>query len=100
MLISSTAFNHFLMNSTPTKPQNSFRPYTFGRPNLYILLVALTFIVIGYILMSGGESPDGVSFNQEVFSVRRISVAPIVLTLGYLGVLVAIFYKPRNHKKA
>lgn len=88
------------MNSSPTEPQKSFRAYTFGRTNLYILLASLAVIVIGYILMAGGTSPDGVSFNQEVFSVRRISVAPILLTLGYFGVLGAIFYKPRNKRKA
>ena len=72
--------------------------YTFGKVNLYILLGSLAVIVVGYLLMAGGKSADGVSFNPEVFSTRRITVAPIVTTLGYLGLLVAILYRPRHHK--
>lgn len=78
------------------KPQ--YHLYTFGKVNLYILLASLLTITIGYVLMSGGASADGVSFNPEVFSLRRISVAPILTTLGYLGILGAILYRPKRSK--
>ena len=77
-----------------------FETYGFGRINLIILGIAIFLIIIGYILLSGGNSPDGVSFNKEVFSPMRISVAPVVLTIGYVGILVAILWRDRKRKGA
>lgn len=70
-----------------------YKQHTFSKHNLYILLVSLLFIVAGYILMAGGTSEDGVTFNPEVFSFTRIKVAPVLCTLGYFGVLVAILWR-------
>lgn len=70
--------------------------YGYTKINLLILLVSLLVIVIGYVLMSGGTSADGISFNSEVFSFRRIRIAPIVTTLGYLGIIIAILYRSKN----
>ena len=76
--------------------QNKY--YGFTRVNLWIFVVSLLFIVLGYILMSGGKSPDGVSFDPTVFSFRRIGLAPILCTLGYLGFIPALLYRPRGKK--
>ncbi|MDN4752934.1 DUF3098 domain-containing protein [Porphyromonadaceae bacterium W3.11] len=74
------------------------KTYGFTLKNLIILLLSLVVIVIGYILMGGGKSEDGVSFNPEVFNTMRTSVAPIILTIGYLGVLVAVIWKDKSNK--
>lgn len=68
----------------------------YGRVNVILLGISLLFILFGYILMSGGSSSDGVSFNESVFSVRRIVVAPILCTIGYLGIIPAILYRRRK----
>lgn len=70
--------------------------YGFGRVNLILLVVSIVLIVAGYLLMSGGASEDGISFNAETFSTMRISVAPVVLTIGYFGILVAILWRGKK----
>lgn len=76
--------------------KSHFETYGFGKVNLYVLLASLLLLIIGYVLMSGGASEDGVSFNPEVFSALRIKVAPIVCMLGYVGIAVAILYRKRS----
>lgn len=76
--------------------KSHFETYGFGKVNLYVLLASLLLLIIGYVLMSGGASEDGVSFNPEVFSAMRIKVAPIVCMLGFVGIAVAILYRKRS----
>tara|TARA_B110000444_G_C18771301_1_gene562671 strand:+ start:295 stop:429 length:135 start_codon:yes stop_codon:yes gene_type:complete len=42
--------------------------------------------------MIGGESVNNVDFNPEIFSFRRITIAPITIIIGYIGIIIAIFY--------
>ena len=72
------------------------KDFAFGRENFIIIAVAVVFITIGFMLMSGGGSPDGVSFNPEIFSTRRIVVAPIVVVFGFALVVVGILKKPKD----
>ena len=54
-----------------------------------ILIIACFLIVTGYVLMSGPGSTEQ-AFNPDIFSTRRIVVAPMVCLAGYLLVVVAI----------
>ena len=72
------------------------RDFAFGKENFILIAVAVVFITIGFMLMSGGSSPDGVSFNPEIFSTRRIVVAPIVTVFGFALVVVGILKKPKD----
>lgn len=66
----------------------------FTRTNYQLLLIGLGILVVGYTLMSGGGSGDPNVFNaEEIFSTRRITVAPIVCVIGYLFVAYAILKK-------
>lgn len=67
--------------------------FAFTRINYIILSVGLVLLVIGYLLMVGGGSEDPNVYNPEVFSPRRITVAPIVVMLGYATVFWAIIKK-------
>ena len=68
----------------------------FTRLNYRLLLIGIGIVILGYILMAGGGSGDPNVFNEkEIFSARRITVAPIVCLLGYLFVIYAIMKKPR-----
>lgn len=80
--------------------EKSYKVYTFGRVNLYLFLFSMLLIVLGYILMAGGKSPDGVRFNPEVFSAGRIVIAPVLCALGYIGVLLAILWRGRRVDRA
>ena len=54
-------------------------------------------MLFGYILMSGGGSADPNTFNaEELFSARRITVAPIVVLLGYIAIGVGIMYRAKK----
>lgn len=68
--------------------------FAFSRINYMLLLGGIAVVITGYALMSGGGTPDPNVFNgEELFSPRRITVAPIVVLLGYALVGVAIMYK-------
>jgi len=64
--------------------------------NYKILIAGLVVIFIGFLLMMGGGSEDPNKFNPEIFSTRRITVAPIVVLLGFAIEVVAILYKPKK----
>ena len=66
--------------------------FLFKKNNYILLIISLFVLIIGFILMIGGGSTDGTSFNPEIFSSRRIRLAPIVVILGYLGVVISIFW--------
>ena len=73
--------------------QETNKYYGFTKVNLLIFVISLLLIIAGYLLMSGGKSTDGVSFDPGVFSFRRIGLAPILCTLGYLGIIPALLYR-------
>ena len=57
-----------------------------------IILSAVVFIVVGYLLMSGPGSTEQ-AFNPNIFSFRRIVVAPVLCLIGYLLIIVGIIKK-------
>jgi hypothetical protein len=70
--------------------------FIFGKRNYTLLIVGLVFISIGFLLMIGGGSDDPNVFNEEIFSVRRITIAPILILIGFGIELVAIMSKPKS----
>lgn len=70
----------------------------FAIPKKNILYIIIGFIVmlIGYALMSGGGSDDPSVFNTEMFSTRRIVIAPIVILLGMAIEVFAIMYRGKK----
>ena len=70
--------------------------FVFKKENYVFLIAGAVTVLIGFILMSGGGSDDPNVFNPEVFSFRRITLAPTVLLLGFAIVMVGIFRKPKN----
>ncbi len=77
----------------------SFKKLAFHKTNLIICAVAAVIITIGFILMSGPATTfDG--FEPDIFSVRRIRVAPVVSLIGFILMIVGILYpsKEENNK--
>ena len=60
------------------------RDFAFGKENFILIAVAVAVIAIGFMLMSGGGSQDPTGFNPEIFSSRRIVVAPAVTVIGFV----------------
>lgn len=64
--------------------------FAFGKENYKWLIIGIVIIIVGNLLMIGGGSDDPNVFNPEIFSFRRITLAPIVILAGFATVLVAI----------
>ena len=72
------------------------KDFAFGKEN-YVLLIAGTIItVIGYILVSGGGSDDPTVFSEDLFSVRRMYIAPVVILGGLATVAWGIVKKSKD----
>lgn len=71
------------------------RNYAFDKINLILIAVGMVIVILGFILMSGGGSDESV-FDADIFSVRRIKVAPVVCFIGFISIVYAIIRKPKN----
>ncbi len=69
--------------------------FVFDKTNYKLMLIGLAIIVIGFVLLSGGKSTDPNVFNAEMFSVRRIVIAPLLLFGGFVFEIYAIMKKPK-----
>ena len=65
----------------------------FGKRNYKFMIIGLFFIAIGFFLMSGGGSDDPNIFNEEIYSFRRIRLAPILVVTGFIIEVYAILTK-------
>jgi len=64
------------MSKKVEKSKKEQMGFVFGPMNYRLLVIGLVVIIIGFIMMSGGKSDDPAVFNPEVFSARRITIAP------------------------
>ncbi len=71
--------------------------FALGKGNYKLLLIGFAIIVIGFILMVGGKSEDPTVFNPEIFSFRRITLAPLVVLFGFLFEIYAIMKRPKDN---
>ena len=74
--------------------ENPKKEFLFNKRNYRFLLLSIALIAIGFIIMAGGGSEDPNVFNEEeLFSFRRITLAPFLVMLGYGLVLFGIMKK-------
>ena len=70
--------------------------FLFGKKNYVVMLIGLAFIALGFILMAGGGSDNPEIFNPDMYSFRRIRLAPTLVLIG-LGIeIYAIMAKPKK----
>ena len=67
----------------------------FDKMNYILLAVGMAVVVLGFILMSGGSSSEA-AYDPDIFSARRIKVAPVVCLLGFVSMIYAVIRKPKN----
>ncbi len=80
-----------------SKKKSGKENFALGRENYMWLIVGFVIILLGFILMIGGKSEDPTVFNEdEIFSFRRITLAPMVVLAGFVFEIWAIMKKPRN----
>lgn len=72
-------------------------PSIFSKDNYLWMLAGVVVIAIGMLLMAGGASDNPGVFNKdEVYSARRITIAPILILAGLVIEMYAIFKKPKT----
>jgi hypothetical protein len=82
------------------KEENTEKKNFALRPENYKLLaIGFVIIVIGFLLMIGGKSNDPNKFSENIFSFRRITLAPIVVLAGFIFEIWAIMKKPKDAEK-
>ena len=80
---------------TSTEAPKGNQVFLFNKTNYTWMIAGVVIILIGFVLMSGGKSPDPNKFNyDEIYSFRRITLAPILILLGFAVEIYAIMKKP------
>ena len=70
--------------------------FAFSKKNYILLFVGLAFMVSGLILMVGGGSEDPTQFSDEIFNTTRLTIAPILLAVGFIIEIFAVMYKEKE----
>lgn len=73
------------------------KSFYFGNKNFKLMLIGLGMILLGFVLMLGADAnttPDGKFdpnyWNEEIFSFRRIRLAPLLVIGGFVLQVVSI----------
>ncbi|MDD2419775.1 MAG: DUF3098 domain-containing protein [Bacteroidia bacterium] len=71
--------------------------FALPKKNLVFILAGLVLLILGYALMTGGGTTDPNVFPEEqMFSFRRITLAPFLILLGFAVEVFAIMYVPKG----
>ena len=70
--------------------------FALGKENYKLMAIGFAIIVLGFILLSGGGSDDPTVFSEDIFSFRRLTIAPILLLVGFIFEIYAIMKKPKG----
>ena len=70
--------------------------FAFAKKNYILLLVGVALICAGLLLMIGGGSDDPTIFSDKIFDSQRLTLAPILIALGFIVEIFAIMHKPKD----
>ena len=70
--------------------------FAFTKQNYILLLIGIALICAGLLLMIGGGSDDPTVFSDKLFDSQRLTLAPILIALGFIVEIFAIMYKPKG----
>ena len=71
------------------------RNFAFDKMNFILLGVGMAVVIVGFLLMAGSASTD-TAYEPDIFSARRIKVAPVVCLLGFVSMIYAVIRKPKE----
>ena len=69
--------------------------FAFDKVNFILLAIGMAIVIIGFLLMTGPTSSETV-FEPDIFSVRRIKVAPVACLSGFISMIYAVLRKPKT----
>lgn len=84
-----------VQNNKPIQQPIKKVNYALGKTNYILIAISFAIIVIGFLLMLGGSSTD-TTFNPDIFSTRRIAIGPTLSFIGFVCIVVAILYRPKQ----
>ncbi len=86
-----------MSTKTNQTKQNNTSQSLFSKDNYILMIAGLILLGLGFFLMAGGKSNDPNVFDaKEVYSSTRITVAPILIILGFVVEIFAIMRKPKS----
>ena len=71
------------------------RNFAFDKTNFILLAVGMEVVIVGFLQMAGPASTD-TAYEPDIFSARRIKVAPVVCLLGFVSMIYAVIRKPKS----
>lgn len=74
--------------------------FLFDKRNYLLMIIGVVCIALGFVLMAGGGSTDPKVFDDSIFNSQRLTVAPIMILLGFAIEVVAIMLKPKSKTEA
>lgn len=69
--------------------------FALGKENYILMAIGFAIVIVGFLLMIGGRSEDPTVFNEEIYSFRRITLAPVIVLFGFFFEIFAIMRKPK-----
>ena len=81
-------------------PDSQNKTLLFDKTNYILIALGAALIIVGFILMSGGNTDPNVFNEAEIYSFRRITLAPITVIAGFAIIVVAILKKPSSDTSA
>lgn len=86
------------MGEQKRKEQAKNQSFIFEKKNYKFMIIGAVFIALGFILMAGGGSDDPAVFNPDIYSWRRIRLAPALILIGFGFEVYAILLNPNKEK--
>lgn len=93
-ILQKLCFLGFYQSSLCFKKMDN-KKLAFGKGNFIALGIGTAIVLIGFILMSGGESTAS-RYDSSIFDTRHIVIAPFVTFVGFVSIIYAIIRKPRD----
>lgn len=73
----------------------SKKNYAFGKNNLILIAIGVVVVIIGFLLMTGPSTTID-HFEADIFSARRIKIAPVMCLIGFVIMIYAVIKKPKE----
>lgn len=87
--------NKEILKSEEKESQASKSQFALGKQNYLLIAISFILIVAGFVLMMGSGSTEE-AYNPDIFSTRRIVIAPTITFIGFVCIIFAILRKPKN----
>ena len=82
-------------DDTPTPQPDTQIQFALGKQNYLLIAISFLLVIAGFVLMLGSGTTE-TTYNPDIFSTRRIVIAPTLSFLGFVCILFAILRKPNQ----